>query len=388
MSGETRDALLYSQLQEGLKDELMKASAVSNASTYKELRIAAKNEEKRLSSLKRCEQYHREGTDTSLQDTPVGLGPLTQPTRGVRSSPSSSGTASRRCYLCNKEGHVARDLRTESMRPAHQPSKNHGQGQRTDVRQVRVEDSGSHSHCVKVNIQGVPVRGIIDSGSDITIIGGDLFRRVAAQAKLKERDIKSADKVPRTYNQQLFSLDGRLDLEVSFGDKVMNTTLYLKRDAHDQLLLSEGVCRQLGIISYHPLAEPWRGGKKAFLLEKEVKVPQVTVRLVTSLRLLSRTGAIIPVQVENYEQTHQGTMLFQENPWMLEHTGVVIASGIMQPVSRGIAYMVVENHSGYTESLEESTEIGTVCKADVVKSQDILPTQAATAVNRIRTEEN
>ena len=32
MSVETRDALLYSQLQEGLKDELMKAPAVSGAS--------------------------------------------------------------------------------------------------------------------------------------------------------------------------------------------------------------------------------------------------------------------------------------------------------------------------------------------------------------------
>eukprot|EP00731_Ephydatia_muelleri_P031156 Em0022g670a len=59
----------------------------------------------------------------------------------------------------------------------------------------------------------------------------------------------------------------------------------------------------------------------------------------------------------------------------------------MQPDSRGIAYVVVENHSGYKESLEESTEIGTVCKADVVTPQDTLPTQAATTVYRIRTEE-
>ena len=32
--------------------------------------------------------------------------------------------------------------------------------------------------------------------------------------------------------------------------------LYLKNDAHDQLLFSEGVCRQLGIIMHHTLAEP------------------------------------------------------------------------------------------------------------------------------------
>lgn len=100
----------------------------------------------------------------------------------------------------------------------------------------------------------------------------------------------------RAYNQQPFSLDVRLDLEVSFDDKVMETAIYLKRDANDQLLLSEGVCRQLGIISCHPSAEPWRGGKKVLLLEKEVKVPRVVI----SLCLLFCTSAIVSVQVENY----------------------------------------------------------------------------------------
>ena len=32
----------------------------------------------------------------------------------------------------------------------------------------------------------------------------------------------------------------------------MHTPVYLKMDAHDDLLLSEGLCWQLGIVSYHP----------------------------------------------------------------------------------------------------------------------------------------
>ena len=31
----------------------------------------------------------------------------------------------------------------------------------------------------------------------------------------------------------------------------MKTPVYIKMDAPDQLLLSEGVCQQLGIVSYH-----------------------------------------------------------------------------------------------------------------------------------------
>ena len=85
--------------------------------------------------------------------------------------------------------------------------------------------------------------GIIDSGADITIIGGSLLKRVATVARLKKRDFRAADKTPRTYNQQPFALDGRMDLDISFGDKTMRTAVYIKMDAHDQLLLSEGVCR-------------------------------------------------------------------------------------------------------------------------------------------------
>ena len=50
------------------------------------------------------------------------------------------------------------------------------------------------------------------------------------------------DKTPRTYDQKPFTLDGRMELEVQFEDKAMHTPIYIKMDARDQLLLSEGVC--------------------------------------------------------------------------------------------------------------------------------------------------
>ena len=92
----------------------------------------------------------------------------------------------------------------------------------------------------------------MDSGADITIISGDLFKRVAAVTKLKKKNLQRADKVPRTYDQRPFSLDARMDLDVSYGGTTMRTPIYIKMDAPEPLLLSEGVCRQLGLISYHP----------------------------------------------------------------------------------------------------------------------------------------
>ena len=53
-----------------------------------------------------------------------------------------------------------------------------------------------------------------------------------------------------------------MDLDIVFGEATVTTPVYIKMDAHDQLLLSEGVCRQLGILRYHPSVERWRGGKR------------------------------------------------------------------------------------------------------------------------------
>ena len=101
-------------------------------------------------------------------------------------------------------------------------------------------------------MQGVPAHGVIDSGADITIVGGELFRKVAAVARLKKSQLKTVDKIPHTYDRKTFKLDGRVDLDSTFGDTTMNTPVYIKMDSLEPLLLAEGVCRQLGVISYLP----------------------------------------------------------------------------------------------------------------------------------------
>ena len=46
-----------------------------------------------------------------------------------------------------------------------------------------------------------------------------------------------------------------------FGNKMMRTPVYIKMDAPDELLLSEGVCRQLDIVMYHKDVCPHKGGE-------------------------------------------------------------------------------------------------------------------------------
>lgn len=164
-------------------------------------------------------------------------------------------------------------------------AENKGSSQPAAARQVRVtgrepsgesgsildllysSDSEDESHVNRISITdrqwrqipistgGVPANGVIDMGAEITIIERQLFAKVAAASHIRKKDFHKADKVPRTYDGKTFHLDGCTDLDISFTDK----TEYVKADA---LLLSEGVCRQLGILAYHGSVQPQKAKRR------------------------------------------------------------------------------------------------------------------------------
>lgn len=92
--------------------------------------------------------------------------------------------------------------------------------------------------------------GVIDTGSDITIIREDLFYYIVEKANLKMEDLKAPQQKTCTFNQKPIILDGQMRMEVSLGDRNITTNVFVKLVAPRQLLLSESVCK-LEIVSYH-----------------------------------------------------------------------------------------------------------------------------------------
>ena len=107
----------------------------------------------------------------------------------------------------------------------------------------KIKDQGSsikHASIVVQGVQGVPCEGVIDTGSDITIIGGKLFKKIAVVARLRKRDFRSADKTPIAYGWQPFTLHGKMSFSISFEDREMVTPVYIKMDSEEPLTSGRG----------------------------------------------------------------------------------------------------------------------------------------------------
>ena len=385
MSIETREALLYSQLHEGLTVNLMRTPAVSGAESFKQLGTAAKHEEKRLTELSRRQQYQHSPTQQkTLPDSKVANEPSTEATTSGNKMPRPP----RRCYICDSTDHLANSCKQRTGEAPAKPRQNSPKAKTITcpvdplsflesdddstpgrVELVRIEDRGSKPRQATVSIQGVPASGVIDSGADITIMGPDLFKRVAAAARLKKSAFRKPDKVPYTYDHQPFPLHGKLELDISFHDVTMRTPVYIKMDARDPLLLSEGVCHQLGIISYHPsVYPPPLTPAQTAGPDQDTKVPAVRVQLVQTVRLPPLSATVTTVQLQ--DMVLHGPLLFESSC----SEDLEFADSLVYIGDDGCCQVLVTNPTGFTQKLPKGSVVGLASEADHVPDAGTLNT--------------
>ena len=402
MSQETRNALLHGQLQDELRYEIMKAPAVSGALSYPELCLASQNEEKRLLELKRRLQYHQPSAPTfrPARATNASNGTSGRRIRDAQPPPDpqkGNDSEGRKCYLCGKSGHLQQNCKLKNRRPESNPLPRQPADQGTKanmvcldrgqaeipqqedphtfllsdseeedktVSLVRVHDGGSKSQTALVEIAGVPAYGIVDTGADITIMGPELFKKVAMVAKLKKRQFKEADKVPHTYDRRQFKLDGRLDLDVNFDDKTINTPIYVKMDAYDDLLLSEGVCRHLGIVNYHPSIKS-KATKQTEKVHSSAR--SVRVSLVDSIRLTPHKETLVSVKVDTQEL--RGPLLLESAHHIvgLYDSRLKVCESLVQVDNDSITKVLITNTSGSTCKLDKGEWLGLAFEVELVK---------------------
>ena len=137
-----------------------------------------------------------------------------------------------------------------------------------------------------------------------------------------------------------------MELAIAFGDKKKSTQVYIKLDAADQLLLSEGVCRLLDIVTYHPAVEKWQGGSKTNELTQttidspaeQAIVPIIKVSAIKSVHILPHQGIVVPVEVTGIENMDTAWLVKPDN---IE--GVEVEQALLSLHDSKISNVIVSN---------------------------------------------
>ena len=199
---------------------------------------------------------------------------------------------------------------------------------------------GVNLNLFMLDVQGVPMYGVVDTSADITIINDPMFKRVAASTRLHRRDFKAPDKTPHGYGQKPFRLDGHLNLDITFGNRTMSTPIYIKMDVKKDLLVSEGVCHQLGIVTYHPEVGPMTQGASRRQVPgsgsgAENSTGLVTVKLVNAVWVLPSQSVIASVQLSPMVPPTVPVSI-EANPAFTEVKGIQLSDALVVADEQGL----------------------------------------------------
>jgi len=139
-------------------------------------------------------------------------------------------------HNCDSPNHLARQCQNSKAESAGgkavqtnvpKTSKNAGPGNKM-IRNESYSNVKGESRCAEVHIEGNPITGVIDTGSDITTMRGDVFYTIGSEFDLDVLDVKAAEQIKAcTCDQTPIHLDGQIDMKVSFAEKVIVTTVYI-----------------------------------------------------------------------------------------------------------------------------------------------------------------
>lgn len=236
---------------------------MSGAQSYKSLCLAAKNEENRQAELRKRVQYRKE----FQQKSPSTKGtPVTTPKPPSQGHDRAKGKWWR-CYNCGQQGHLSCDCKALKKESSGKGRGQSGPPARTntiDFRTVNPNDPrkylypgpvDSDVHLIRVDDDGSawPSRVWKPEAWWTQVLISWEVNCSRKLLQLPDCCVNSSRSLTGCllYDNKPFKLDGAMELAVSFGGKVITTPVYIKMDAEDQLLLSEGLCIQLGVVTYH-----------------------------------------------------------------------------------------------------------------------------------------
>ena len=129
----------------------------------------------------------------------------------------------------------------------------------------------------------------------------------------------------------------------------MRTPVYIKMDAQEQLLLSEGACSQLGLVTYHTEVSGTNSHTPSVTKDKShhANVPMVSVPLVKSTHILPHSTTSVKVRIMT-DSLYPQQFLVESDQNMESTFGVQLADALLEPSEDGNASVLLPNPTGFT----------------------------------------
>ena len=337
-------------------------------------------------------------------------------------STHSSKPKERRCYICKETGHFRRDcpLRSETpgrSKPTNAGSSSNAGTMAADLTEDELEQLLAQKRLAKegallpssnntvnaasegkagaigslleveVNIEGVPVKALLDTGAQSTIISRSTLHSIVKH--LQECD----QPVPRLElpTARLYGKDGekggkalyitaQVPLVVSLGSNSVTVPVFVQPDSEQACLLGMNALPLLGIEV--------RQSNGTLILPSELKPGNSSrttisrISLLTSAVVPSHKGCVVHAEICNPDMAlSDGDFLFEPNQKVLGSRGLS-ALECLVTVEQGKVSLPVDNFQEFTAHLDAGEEIGVLrpCDSSLISSHSTSPPPSTAAV--------
>ena len=207
-----------------------------------------------------------------------------------------------------------------------------------------------------VSIEGIPVRGLVDSGSSATIISYNVFQKFGQTAKIPASELQQPDVILRDYSQRTIPVGASVKLTVSFQGQSITVPVYIQPvdiSQCESCLLGTNVVIPLKLVTPHSSLIT-----HTFPLNTDLWTPvQAPVHMLKAVRIPARTGIVVEGNVRSYALSDT-LLMFNPDEQLLQANSINISTALVQQPTNGRVWLFVENSSSQCQELSGNTNIG------------------------------
>ena len=333
--------------------------------------------------------------------------PTTSNLPGTAVEPEYSQPRGRRCYKCKQIGHVRRDCPEKGEAPGRSAGIANTNTVQAAELPTRIDDltdsqleklladrrldrekqelaASSQANVIKASsqqagavgtliyvdicIEGTPVRAMVDTGAQSTIISRSTLHAVSQNLKQQGRELPPLE-LPTV---RLYGKDGKkggnellitaqAPLMLSLDDRSVSVPVFVQPDSDQACLLGINAIPGLEISVLRDEGKPMSSQSTDCNTQSE----KVTVNLVKSTTLPSQKGRIVTATMSSLSPIC-GDLLFEPDHKVLVPLGVDAHECVITTDGDGRARLPLQNFQGITAHLEAGTQLGTIKSTDVV----------------------